>query len=51
MYSFRTTILAFKKKAIEKLGMRANTCSFNPGVIVANLTEWKHHNITSQLEH
>uniref|UniRef100_A0A4W5MFZ3 Glycosyltransferase 8 domain-containing protein 1 n=1 Tax=Hucho hucho TaxID=62062 RepID=A0A4W5MFZ3_9TELE len=27
------------------------TCSFNPGVIVANLTEWKHHNITSQLEH
>ena len=51
MHSFRTTILALKKKAIEKLGMSANTCSFNPGVIVANLTEWKHHNITSQLEH
>lgn len=31
--------------------MRANTCSFNPGVIVANLTEWKNMNITRQLEH
>lgn len=30
--------------------MRANTCSFNAGVIVANLTEWKHQNITQQLE-
>uniref|UniRef100_A0AAY5KRD3 Glycosyltransferase 8 domain-containing protein 1 n=1 Tax=Esox lucius TaxID=8010 RepID=A0AAY5KRD3_ESOLU len=43
--------LDFKKEAIKKLGMRANMCSFNPGVIVANLTEWKHQNITSQLEH
>ncbi|KAG9260593.1 glycosyltransferase 8 domain-containing protein 1 [Astyanax mexicanus] len=42
--------LDFKKEAIKKLGMRANTCSFNPGVIVANLTEWKHQNITRQLE-
>ncbi|KAL4655957.1 glycosyltransferase 8 domain-containing protein 1 [Arapaima gigas] len=42
--------LDFKKEAIKKLGMRANTCSFNPGVFVANLTEWKHQNITSQLE-
>lgn len=40
----------FKKEAIKKLGMRASTCSFNPGVIVANLTEWKQQNITSQLE-
>lgn len=31
--------------------MRANTCSFNPGVIIANLTEWKNQNITQQLEH
>lgn len=31
--------------------MRANTCSFNPGVIIANLTEWKNQNITRQLEH
>ncbi|XP_035652644.1 glycosyltransferase 8 domain-containing protein 1 isoform X1 [Oncorhynchus keta] len=43
--------LDFKKEAIKKLGMRANTCSFNPGVIVANLTEWKRQNITNQLEH
>ncbi|XP_028262979.1 glycosyltransferase 8 domain-containing protein 1 [Parambassis ranga] len=43
--------LDFKKEAIKKLGMRANTCSFNPGVIIANLTEWKSQNITQQLEH
>ncbi|XP_047439500.1 glycosyltransferase 8 domain-containing protein 1 [Mugil cephalus] len=43
--------LDFKKEAIQKLGMRAGTCSFNPGVIVANLTEWKNQNITQQLEH
>ncbi|MCJ8744270.1 hypothetical protein PDJAM_G00116570 [Pangasius djambal] len=42
--------LDFKKETVRKLGMRANTCSFNPGVIVANLTEWKHQNITQQLE-
>ncbi|XP_029907790.1 glycosyltransferase 8 domain-containing protein 1 [Myripristis murdjan] len=43
--------LDFKKEAIMKLGMRANTCSFNPGVMLANLTEWKNQNITRQLEH
>ncbi|XP_010755043.3 glycosyltransferase 8 domain-containing protein 1 [Larimichthys crocea] len=43
--------LDFKKEDIKKLGMRANTCSFNPGVIVANLTEWRNQNITRQLEH
>lgn len=43
--------LDFKKEAIKKLGMRASTCSFNPGVIIANLTEWKNQNITRQLEH
>ncbi|XP_074542423.1 glycosyltransferase 8 domain-containing protein 1 [Halichoeres trimaculatus] len=43
--------LDFKKEAIKKLGMRANTCSFNPGVIIANLTEWRNQNITMQLEH
>ncbi|XP_077582919.1 glycosyltransferase 8 domain-containing protein 1 [Stigmatopora nigra] len=43
--------LDFKKEAIRQLGMRANTCSFNPGVIVANLTEWRNVNITGQLEH
>ncbi|KAI3369466.1 hypothetical protein L3Q82_007683 [Scortum barcoo] len=43
--------LDFKKEAIKKLGMRANTCSFNPGVILANLTEWRNQNISGQLEH
>lgn len=43
--------LDFKKDAIKKLEMRANTCSFNPGVIIANLTEWKNQNVTQQLEH
>ncbi|XP_048877603.1 glycosyltransferase 8 domain-containing protein 1 isoform X2 [Brienomyrus brachyistius] len=42
--------LDFKKDTIRKLGMRANTCSFNPGVFVANLTEWRLQNITGQLE-
>ncbi|CAI9585716.1 unnamed protein product, partial [Staurois parvus] len=40
----------YKKETIRKLGMKANTCSFNPGVFVANLTEWKRQNITKQLE-
>ncbi|XP_061778636.1 glycosyltransferase 8 domain-containing protein 1 [Nerophis ophidion] len=42
--------LDFKKKSIKQLGMRANTCSFNPGVMVANLTEWRNLNISGQLE-
>ncbi|KAM5148871.1 glycosyltransferase 8 domain-containing protein 1 isoform 2-T3 [Mantella aurantiaca] len=40
----------YKKETIRKLGMKANSCSFNPGVFVANLTEWKRQNITKQLE-
>ncbi|KAM8930747.1 glycosyltransferase 8 domain-containing protein 1 [Pelodytes ibericus] len=40
----------YKKERIRKLQMKANTCSFNPGVFVANLTEWKRQNITKQLE-
>lgn len=43
--------LDFKKEAIKKLGMKASTCSFNPGVILANLTEWRNQNISGQLEH
>ncbi|KAG8430086.1 hypothetical protein GDO86_018505, partial [Hymenochirus boettgeri] len=42
--------LDYKKERIRKLGMKANTCSFNPGVFVANLTEWRRQNITKQLE-
>lgn len=40
----------FKKERIRKLEMKASTCSFNPGVFVANLTEWKRQNVTRQLE-
>ncbi|KAJ0023748.1 hypothetical protein NQD34_003647 [Periophthalmus magnuspinnatus] len=43
--------LDFRKESIKKLGLRANTCSFNPGVFIANLTEWKNQNITGQLQH
>lgn len=43
--------LDFKKDAIKNMGMRAYTCTFNPGVIIANLTEWKNQNITQQLQH
>ncbi|NP_001016586.1 glycosyltransferase 8 domain-containing protein 1 [Xenopus tropicalis] len=42
--------LDYKKERIRSLGMRANTCSFNPGVFVANLTEWRRQNVTRQLE-
>ncbi|XP_048462327.1 glycosyltransferase 8 domain-containing protein 1 isoform X4 [Rhincodon typus] len=42
--------LDYKKETIRKLGMKASTCSFNPGVFVANLTEWRQQNITEQLE-
>ncbi|XP_066470499.1 glycosyltransferase 8 domain-containing protein 1 [Tiliqua scincoides] len=42
--------LDYKKETIRKLSMKASTCSFNPGVFVANLTEWKLQNITQQLE-
>ncbi|XP_076845400.1 glycosyltransferase 8 domain-containing protein 1 isoform X2 [Brachyhypopomus gauderio] len=42
---------AGNQDSIKKLGMKANACTFNPGVMVANLTEWKQQNITGQLEH
>ncbi|XP_045153336.1 glycosyltransferase 8 domain-containing protein 1 isoform X2 [Echinops telfairi] len=42
--------LDYKKERIRKLSMKASTCSFNPGVFVANLTEWRRQNITNQLE-
>ncbi|XP_007907052.1 glycosyltransferase 8 domain-containing protein 1 [Callorhinchus milii] len=42
--------LDYKKETIRKLGIKAGTCSFNPGVFVANLTEWRQQNITQQLE-
>uniref|UniRef100_H2ZS75 Glycosyltransferase 8 domain containing 2 n=1 Tax=Latimeria chalumnae TaxID=7897 RepID=H2ZS75_LATCH len=42
--------LDYRKQAIRDLGINPSTCSFNPGVLVANVTEWKHQRITKQLE-
>lgn len=42
--------LDYRKQTIKDLGISPSTCSFNPGVIVANMTEWKHQRITKQLE-
>ncbi|KFQ17400.1 PREDICTED: glycosyltransferase 8 domain-containing protein 2, partial [Merops nubicus] len=42
--------LDYRKQAIRDLGISPSTCSFNPGVIVANMTEWKRQRITKQLE-
>ncbi|OXB83594.1 UNVERIFIED_CONTAM: hypothetical protein H355_011413 [Colinus virginianus] len=42
--------LDYRKQAIRDLGISPSTCSFNPGVIVANMTEWKKQRLTKQLE-
>ncbi|XP_003461120.1 glycosyltransferase 8 domain-containing protein 2 isoform X1 [Cavia porcellus] len=42
--------LDYRKKAIKDLGISPSTCSFNPGVMVANMTEWRQQRITKQLE-
>uniref|UniRef100_A0A8C9L8A2 Glycosyltransferase 8 domain containing 2 n=1 Tax=Pavo cristatus TaxID=9049 RepID=A0A8C9L8A2_PAVCR len=42
--------LDYRKQAIRDLGISPSTCSFNPGVIVANMTEWKNQRLTKQLE-
>ncbi|XP_041113157.1 glycosyltransferase 8 domain-containing protein 2 isoform X2 [Polyodon spathula] len=42
--------LDYRKQAVRDLGINPSTCSFNPGVFMANITEWKHQRITIQLE-
>ncbi|XP_019400310.1 PREDICTED: glycosyltransferase 8 domain-containing protein 2 isoform X2 [Crocodylus porosus] len=42
--------LDYRKQTVRDLGISPSTCSFNPGVFVANMTEWKHQRITKQLE-
>lgn len=42
--------LDYRKQTIRDLHISPSTCSFNPGVMVANMTEWKHQRITKQLE-
>ncbi|CAF90640.1 unnamed protein product, partial [Tetraodon nigroviridis] len=42
--------LDYRKQEIKDLGIHPRDCSFNPGVFVADLVEWKKQKITKQLE-
>ncbi|MBN3295275.1 GL8D2 protein, partial [Amia calva] len=42
--------LDYRKQEVRDLGISPTTCSFNPGVIVADISEWKRQKITKQLE-
>ncbi|MBN3312313.1 GL8D2 protein, partial [Atractosteus spatula] len=42
--------LDYRKPEVRELGISPGTCSFNPGVMVANVTEWRRQRITKQLE-
>uniref|UniRef100_A0A3Q2PJ72 Glycosyltransferase 8 domain containing 2 n=1 Tax=Fundulus heteroclitus TaxID=8078 RepID=A0A3Q2PJ72_FUNHE len=42
--------LDYRKQEVKDLGINPNECSFNPGVFVADITEWRRQKITKQLE-
>uniref|UniRef100_A0A4W3IHY7 Glycosyltransferase 8 domain containing 2 n=1 Tax=Callorhinchus milii TaxID=7868 RepID=A0A4W3IHY7_CALMI len=42
--------LDYRRATVRDLGINPTTCSFNVGVFVANVTEWKRQRITKQLE-
>lgn len=42
--------LDYRKEEVRELGINPSDCSFNPGVFVADLGEWKKQKITKQLE-
>lgn len=42
--------LDYRKQAVRELGINPNDCSFNPGVFVADIEEWKKQKVTVQLE-
>lgn len=42
--------LDYRKKEVKDLGIHPGDCSFNPGVFVADISEWKKQKITKQLE-
>lgn len=42
--------LDYRKQEVRELGINPSKCSFNPGVFVANIAEWKRQKITKQLE-
>ncbi|XP_026182659.1 glycosyltransferase 8 domain-containing protein 2 isoform X3 [Mastacembelus armatus] len=42
--------LDYRKQQVKDLGINPGDCSFNPGVFVADISEWKKQKITKQLE-
>uniref|UniRef100_A0A8C3AMV4 Glycosyltransferase 8 domain containing 2 n=1 Tax=Cyclopterus lumpus TaxID=8103 RepID=A0A8C3AMV4_CYCLU len=42
--------LDYRKEEVRDLGIDPRDCSFNPGVFVADVSEWKKQKITKQLE-
>ncbi|XP_030631218.1 glycosyltransferase 8 domain-containing protein 2 [Chanos chanos] len=42
--------LDYRKQEVRNLGINPSDCSFNPGVFVADIAEWKRQKITKQLE-
>ncbi|KAG7454382.1 hypothetical protein MATL_G00259070 [Megalops atlanticus] len=42
--------LDYRKLEVRELGINPSDCSFNPGVIVADIEVWKRQKITKQLE-
>ncbi|XP_072310342.1 glycosyltransferase 8 domain-containing protein 2 [Eucyclogobius newberryi] len=42
--------LDYRKQEVRDLGINPNDCSFNPGVFVADVDEWKRQTITKELE-
>ncbi|XP_018585624.1 glycosyltransferase 8 domain-containing protein 2 isoform X3 [Scleropages formosus] len=42
--------LDYRKREVRELGINPSDCSFNPGVFVADIEEWKRQKITLQLE-
>ncbi|KAJ3612010.1 hypothetical protein NHX12_020289 [Muraenolepis orangiensis] len=42
--------LDYRKRIVKDLGINPRDCTFNPGVFVADMQEWKKQKITKQLE-
>uniref|UniRef100_A0A3B4ATM7 Uncharacterized protein n=1 Tax=Periophthalmus magnuspinnatus TaxID=409849 RepID=A0A3B4ATM7_9GOBI len=42
--------LDYRKQEVRDLGIDPNHCSFNPGVFVADVDEWRRQRITKELE-
>ncbi|XP_034018911.1 glycosyltransferase 8 domain-containing protein 2 isoform X2 [Thalassophryne amazonica] len=42
--------LDYRKQEVKDLGINPGECSFNPGVFVADMSEWRKQKITKQLE-